>query len=156
MIVFFKSSSSSWVLGKTSIKGSTTSSPLMPYVFLAFIKESTLSIWGSSLSSALWKPSSLSRNSKSNMLFVLTATISCSSRPNWSLKRSYSIRIGSDLCKKPSVEVSIFNVDSCVPRAPTNRRTISIIFIEFSYSQSEKTSNFFSVLDLQFILFLYG
>ena len=34
----------------------------------------------------------------------------------------------------------------------TNNRTISIVFAEFSYNQSENTSNFFSVLDLQFIL----
>jgi hypothetical protein len=31
---------------------------------------------------------------------------------------------------------------------------MSIVFVELSYSQSEKTSNFFSVLDLQFILYL--
>jgi len=66
-----------------------------------------------------------------------------------------NIGIGSDLCKNPSVEVSIFRDGSCVPRAPTNNRTISIVFAELSYSQSEKTSNFFSVLDLQFILYLY-
>ena len=55
----------------------------------------------------------------------------------------------------PFQPMSIFNVGSCVPRAPTNNRTISIVFVELSYSQSEKTSNFFSVLDLQFILYLY-
>ena len=85
------------------------------------------------------------------MLFVLTAIISFSSRPNWSLKTSYSTLIGSVLCKKPSVVVSTFREGNWDPIATTNTKIARIIFLALSKIQSEKFSNLFSVLVRQFI-----
>ena len=85
------------------------------------------------------------------MFLVLTAIMSFSSRPNWSLKTSYSILIGSDLCKNPSVVVSTFRDGSCEPITTTKTKIAVMVFLALSKIQSEKCSNLFSVFVRQFI-----